>query len=157
MVRTLGEGFEELGGAVAPDWRSLVTWVWLRLRYNLDEQSVGAGLTMLGIGVATLALARWPFVFSSPWFVLTAVAGFALLRRGRLMQGFLFLLAVVLVPLLFAWLGPRKLVSASTVEQLDPDPQPVVSFIPAPPPPTPSAKAAPVDVVAEVKELDRNR
>ena len=45
------------GGAVAPDWRSLITWVWLRLRYNLDEQSVGAGLTITVTRLVALAAA----------------------------------------------------------------------------------------------------
>ena len=31
-------------GAVAPDWQSILSWAWLRLKYNLEEQSLVAGL-----------------------------------------------------------------------------------------------------------------
>jgi hypothetical protein len=138
LGRVLGEGFEELAGAVAPDWRSLVTWAWLRLRYNLDEQSIGAGLTTLGIGIVALALARWPFVFWAPWFIFAAIAGFALLRRGRSMLGFFFLLAVVATPFLFSLLEPAKKVQTPTGEKPESDTGTLLAVAtPRPAPPVP--------------------
>ena len=42
LARILGNEDTVPHGAIAPDWKSLMTWAWLRLRYDLDEQSVVA-------------------------------------------------------------------------------------------------------------------
>jgi GYF domain 2 len=85
-------------GAHAPQWKTLISWCWMRLRYNLDERSLPAGLTCLGLSIAGLLLSRWPSVFWAPWSVLAFVAGIALYRRGRVAAGISLMLASAVVP-----------------------------------------------------------
>src|SRR6478609_4449544 len=77
-------------GAVAPDWQSILNWAWLRLKYNLEEQSLVAGLVCLGLGVTALFLARFAFLswlIWLPWFVPAALAAVALMRRRQMIVG----------------------------------------------------------------------
>ena len=74
-------------GALAPDWRALLTWSWLRLRYNLGEQSLSAAWVCLFLGSACVLLSQWRAVFWLPWFVAAAVASYSLLRRGKQTAG----------------------------------------------------------------------
>lgn len=109
-------GIEEanLRGAVAPDWNAILKWGWLRLRYNLGEQSLAAGSTCLAIGILALALARWPFVFWLPWFGGAVVCAVALLRRKRDLHGALLLIGVVCLPFLFVIFAPKNHVRESS-------------------------------------------
>jgi len=105
LGRVLALGSGEAGGAIAPDWGCLLKWAWYRLRYSLSEQSVPAGMACLGIGTAVLLLSRWPFLFWVPWFIATAVAAIALIRRKHEVQGTILLAWVICIPLLFLIFG----------------------------------------------------
>lgn len=85
-------------GATAPTWRTLLSWAWMRLRYNLDEQSLPAGLVCLGASVLGLLLSQWPAVFWIPWAVLAFLAGASLHRRGKSLPGVLLMLAAAAIP-----------------------------------------------------------
>lgn len=74
-------------GALAPDWETLLAWSWLRLRYNLGEQSLTAAWICIGLGSASVFLSQWRAVFWLPWFVAAAVASYSLLRRGKQTAG----------------------------------------------------------------------
>jgi len=112
--RYLGMDEADLPGAVAPDWACILRWSWLRLRYNIGEQSLTAGATCLGIGTLALALSRWPFVFWLPWFGATVVCAIPLLRRKREVPGALLLVGVVCIPFLFIIFGPKNSVRESS-------------------------------------------
>ena len=107
LGRVLGGVDNDMRGAVAPDWISILKWAWLRLRYNLDEQSYPAGWVCLAVGAVSLALSRWPFVFWLPWFAAAVVAAVALLKRKHESHGAILLVAVVCIPLLFFIFSPR--------------------------------------------------
>jgi hypothetical protein len=102
LARVLGMDGSTSYGAVAPDWRSILTWAWLRLRYNLDEQSLAAGLIFFGIALVALPLARFSFLIWLPWLIPAAVAAVALIRRRQVLPGVALLLAVCAVPILEA-------------------------------------------------------
>ncbi len=74
-------------GALAPDWKTLLTWSWLRLRYNLGEQSLVAAWACILLGSACVFLSQWRAVFWLPWFVAAAIASYSLLQRGRQTAG----------------------------------------------------------------------
>jgi hypothetical protein len=99
---------DEADGAVAPDWGCILKWAWLRLRHGLGEGSVRAGGVCLGIGTAVLILSRWPFLFWIPWFVATAIAAVALIRRKREAHGTVLLMFVVCVPMAYFIFGLRR-------------------------------------------------
>jgi len=85
-------------GAHAPQWKTLLSWCWMRLRYNLDECSLQAGLLCLGFSIAGLLLSHWPVIFWAPWSVLSFIAGVALYRRNRVAAGIALMLASAVVP-----------------------------------------------------------
>ena len=103
-------------GAVAPDWHCILKWAWLRLRYSLGQSSVQAGGVCLAIGTAVLILSRWPFLFWIPWFIATAIAAVALIRRKREAHGTVLLLCVICVPMAYFIFGSRRESRASKVE-----------------------------------------
>ena len=107
LARILGNEDTVPHGAIAPDWKSLLTWAWLRLRYDLDEQSVVTGWVCLGIGLAALVLSHWTFIFWLPWMIAALLASLALWQRQRVVPGALLLAAAVGLPLLFFALEPK--------------------------------------------------
>lgn len=149
MGRILEASEEEWKGAVAPDWMCILKWAWVRLRYNLDEQGALAGVTCLVLGTLSLALSSWPFVFWLPWFGAAAVAAFALFRRKREGAGGLILLAIIAVPALFHFFGPKPVVQkterlvqvpvvSSETKAPAPDPKMASVTATAPPPVAPA-------------------
>ena len=135
LSRILESKGAALHGAVAPDWRSLVSWVWLRLRHDLDEQSVIAGSICLGLGLLSLALSRWPFVFWLPWIVAALIAGLALCQRRRMAAGGTMLLAALALPILFFVLGEKSHDTPQAADVPEPTPAPALAKPPAPPRP----------------------
>lgn len=154
LGRILEASEEELRGAVAPDWACILKWAWLRLRYNLDEQGALVGVTCLVLGTLSLALSNWPFVFWVPWFVAAAVAAIALFRRKREAAGGLILLAVISVPWLFHFFGPKavgqkseRVVEAPAIAVKNPAaPEPKPAPAPAPAPVLAMAEKTPVPI-----------
>jgi hypothetical protein len=136
--------FDETEGAVAPNWSCILKWAWRRLRYSLDEGSVQAGGVCLAIGTATLLLSSWPFLFWIPWFVATAIAGVALIRRKREAHGTVLLMCVVCVPILYAIHG-RK-------EPVLPRPEKEIATAPSKPETAPSPFGTPITATAPVQE-----
>jgi outer membrane biosynthesis protein TonB len=109
LARIIGDVEVELRGAIAPDWKSLLHWAWLRLRYDIDERSEIAGSVCLGIGLLVLALSHWTFLFWLPWTGAALLAAVALLQRRRFGTGILLLLGVILLPLgVFIWHSKLK-------------------------------------------------
>ncbi len=118
LARILGSAETIPRGAIAPDWKSILTWAWLRLRYDLDEQSVVTGWACLGIGLAALFLSHWTFVFWLPWMLAALLAALALGQRRRMIAGGLLLTAAVVLPLVFFALEPKpKSAPAPIVEE----------------------------------------
>ncbi len=89
---------QDLEGALAPTWRTLLKWAWLRLRFNLDERSLYAGWVSLALALGVLFLSRWPMLLWAPWAVLAFFGGVALYRRGRPGTGIALMIASALVP-----------------------------------------------------------
>ncbi len=119
LARVLGNEDTVPHGAIAPDWKSLLTWAWLRLRYDLDEQSVVAGSVCLGIGLVALVLSRWTFVFWLPWMMAALLAALALWQRRRFLAGSLMLAAAVGLPLAFlAWESKHRPASEFIVKEI---------------------------------------
>ena len=122
LARVLGSDETIPHGAIAPDWKSLIRWAWLRLRYDIDEQSAVAGLVCLGVGLAVLALSHWTFLFWLPWVFAALLSAVALIQRRRTVAGILLLLGVILLPLgVFIWhaklrAAPALPFQSSTVE-----------------------------------------
>ncbi len=95
---------QDLGGALAPTWLTLLKWSWLRLRYNLDAQSLYAGWVCLGLALSGLFLSRWPALLWLPWVVLAFFGGVALYRRERVGAGIVLMLASAVIPgSVWAW------------------------------------------------------
>ncbi len=138
LARILGNEGTIPHGAIAPDWKSLATWVWLRLRYDIDEQSLVTGWVCLGIGLVALFLSHWTFVFWLPWMMAALLAALALWQRRRVVAGAVLLAAAVALPLLFFALEPKS----------KSDPVPAVEETPEPKP----ASAPPPRVVPEPVE-----
>jgi hypothetical protein len=166
VSRLIGEVEPELRGAIAPDWKSLIQWAWLRLRYDIDERSEIAGSVCLGVGLLVLALSHWTFLFWLPWTGAALLASVALLQRRRYLVGILLLIGVILLPLgVFMWhaklkpAGPLPFQSpkVKSVEELPPltdsavlpveseSPPPPVAATPEPrrPQPAPTIPVAP--------------
>lgn len=121
---------QDLEGALAPTWRTLLKWTWLRLRFNLDEQSLYAGWVCLGLAFAGLFLSRWPMLLWAPWAVLAFFGGVALYRRGRPGTGIALMIAAALVPgalWAYFWTG----VSTANKKPVDP-PAVVAPAVPSP-------------------------
>jgi len=89
---------EDLKGAHAPTWRTLLKWAWLRVRYSLDENSLSSGWVCLGIALGGLFLSRWPALLWAPWAVLAFFGGIALYRRESTTAGISLMLASAIVP-----------------------------------------------------------
>ena len=107
LARVLGDDGGTRRGAIAPDWKSLLTWVWLRLRFDLDEKSIVTGWVCLGIGLAALVLSHWTFIFWLPWIFAALLAALALCQRRRMVAGVALLIAAVVLPLAFFALEPK--------------------------------------------------
>jgi hypothetical protein len=109
LARIIGDIEVELRGAIAPDWKSLIQWAWLRLRYDIDERSEIAGSVCLGVGLLVLALSHWTFLFWLPWTGAALLAAVALLQRKRFLTGILLLIGVIVLPLgVFIWHAKLK-------------------------------------------------
>jgi hypothetical protein len=91
---------EKEEGALAPDWKTLLVWAWLRLRYNLGEQSLAASWVCILLGSASVFLSQWRAVFWLPWFVAAAVASYSLLQRGRQTAGIVMTVLSFALPVL---------------------------------------------------------
>ena len=118
LARVLGNEDTNLHGAIAPDWKSLLTWAWLRLRFDLDEQSVVTGWACLGIGLVALVLSHWTFVFWLPWMMAALLAALALFQRRRMIVGGALLAAAIFLPLAFFALESKpKSTPAPIVEE----------------------------------------
>ena len=99
LARILGSEDTIPRGALAPDWKSIITWAWLRLRFDLDENAVVAGWICLGIGFAALLLSRWTFIFWFPWMMASLIASLALWQRRHMFAGGLLLGATIALPM----------------------------------------------------------
>ena len=166
LSRLLEKNEVELRGAIAPDWKSLLQWAWLRLRYDIDERSEIAGSVCLGVGLLVLALSHWTFLFWLPWIGGALLASVALLQRRRFVVGILLLIGVILLPLgVFIWHAKLKPAGAlpfqspnvespeepltvdettdATAEPESPPATPPESVEPKPPEPAPTIPVAP--------------
>ena len=162
---------QDLDGALAPTWRTLLKWSWLRLRYNLDEQSLSAGWVCLGLALGGLFLSRWPMLLWAPWAVLAFFGGIALYRRDRVAPGIALMLASAIIPgaiWAYFWTGVAPISERRTapepvavqpiaiapvrVVSVAPPPAQVLIEAPAPLPPvarhTPPIKSTPPTVVS---------
>ena len=157
LGRILDAPGDEMKGAVAPDWHSILKWAWLRLRYNLDEQTMAAGSICLVLGTLALVLSRFPFVFWMPWFLAAIVAAITLFRRNHEGKGALLLAAVICVPWLVHNYGPilhtqkAARITQNAPAGNPPAPVPVLApepSIPAAAPATPNPAPAPVAAIA---------
>ena len=94
------------GTSPAPDWKTIASWGWLRLRYNLDEQSLLAGCICLGIAVLGVLLTQWSAAFWGPLLLPPIFAVASLLRKKQFIAGGLLLAGVAAVPMLAQqWAG----------------------------------------------------
>ncbi len=82
----------------APDWRTILRWAWMRLRYNIDEKSLWAGAICLAISLIGVLCTQWPVVFWGPLVVPPLVAAWALLRRKRFVAGGILLALAASIP-----------------------------------------------------------
>ena len=139
LARILGNEDTIPHGAIAPDWRSLLTWVWLRLRFDLDHKSVVTGWVCLSIGLLSLALSHWTFIFWLPWILAALLAALALCQRRRMVAGALLLAAALGLPLVFFAMEPKPKPAPDIVEEKIVVARPVVVEAPRPP-----AEPAPV-------------
>jgi hypothetical protein len=94
------------GTSPAPDWKTIASWSWLRLRYNLDEKSLAAGCICLAIAVLGVLVSQWSAAFWGPMLLPPIFAVASLLRKKRYVAGLLLLAGVAAVPLLAQkWAG----------------------------------------------------
>ncbi len=144
---------KDLDGALAPTWKTLLKWSWLRLRYNLDEQSLSAGWVCLGLALSGLFLSRWPMLLWAPWAVLAFFGGVALYRRERIGSGIALMLAAAIIPgslWAYFWTG------VAPVSERNPVPASVAVKPAAPAPVAPALPPAPPPLAAPVKQLAVN-
>ena len=145
------EESQDLEGALAPTWRTLIKWAWLRLRYNLDEQSLSAGWVCLGLAMTGLFLSRWPVLLWAPWAILAFLGGIALYRRNRPGSGISLMIAAALIPgalWAYFWATPPAFKEVEKAPPTAPIPAAVLVQTPAPasvltpvePPPPPLEK-----------------
>ena len=154
LGRVLEGAAEEGTGANAPDWATILTWAWRRVRYHMDEQSERAGAVCLALGTAALLLSNWPFVFWVPCFVAATVAAVALLMRQRTSPALMILGGVVCIPLIFLVFGPHfnsrperaGVVEVPATVAEPPAAVPVVAVKPSTPPPLLTPAKAPTPV-----------
>ncbi|HEV7867745.1 MAG TPA: serine protease [Chthoniobacteraceae bacterium] len=149
----------EAGGAIAPDWKSLGKWAALRLQHDVLAGHAMVGLVCAAIGGLVVILSHWPAALWLPWFAVAIAIGVLALRSGRTLSGLLPLVAVAVVPVIYA-LITRDQDSASKVAAVQPDttevqtealPPPIPSVSEAPVRSRESAKATPVPVVSVEK------
>ncbi len=146
LARILGNEDTIPHGAIAPDWRSLLTWVWLRLRFDLDHKSIVTGWVCLGIGLLSLALSHWPFIFWLPWMIAALLAALALCQRRRMVAGALLLAAALGLPLVFFAMEPKPKPAPVIVEEEKVVARPVVVETPRP-------AAQPAPVISELEKI----
>ena len=82
----------------APDWLTISRWAWMRLRYNIDEQSLWAGCTCLTIALIGVLCTQWSVVFWGPLVLPPIVAAWALLRRKRFVAGGILFASAASIP-----------------------------------------------------------
>ncbi len=85
------------GTPPAPAPMTILRWGWMRLRYNLGEKSLPAGLVCLAMACLGVLLTQWPPAFWGPLVLLPIAAACALLHRRRFVAGLLLLAAVGLL------------------------------------------------------------
>jgi hypothetical protein len=159
---------QDLEGALAPTWRTLLKWSWLRLRYNLDEQSLSAGWVCLGLALAGLFLSRWPMLLWAPWAVLAFFGGIALYRRQQPGPGIALMLAAAIVPgglWAYFWTtaptatinaapAPVAVISApAPIQKPTAEAQPATASAPVPPPPPPITAIPGLVPAADLEKL----
>ena len=94
------------GTSPAPDFQTIASWSWLRLRYNLDEQSLLAGCICLAMAVLGVLVSQWSAAFWGPLLLPPIFAVAALLRKKQYAAGLLLLAGIAAVPLLAQkWAG----------------------------------------------------
>lgn len=119
---------EALDGALAPTWRTLLKWSWLRLRYNIDEKSLPAGWVCLGFALCGVFLSRWPLLLWAPWAVFAFFGGVALYHRKRTAAGISLMLSAALIPgALWAYFWTDSLSASRTA------PAPIIHVVQSPP------------------------
>lgn len=89
----------------APDCKTILRWAWMRLRYNIDEKSLWAGIACLAIALVGVLCAQWAFVFWGPLVLPPVVAAWALLRRKRFLAGAVMLAAAASISWLARYWG----------------------------------------------------
>lgn len=89
-------------GAFAPDWTTLRIWAWRRVRHSILYEPVRAGFVCVGIGLVVVLLTWWTPLLWLPWFLVAALAGILLFRRGVVVPATL-LLGCVLLGVALAW------------------------------------------------------
>lgn len=116
--------------AIAPDWRSIMVWAAVRLRYDVGAGSLVLGLVCVAIGVLLVLLARWPMTFWLPWFLVPIVTALFAMKQNRPLAGFSLLLVVAAVPVVFS-LASRD----DSPRRVEPIVSTTISATPRPPEP----------------------
>ncbi|RYD60936.1 MAG: DUF4339 domain-containing protein, partial [Verrucomicrobiaceae bacterium] len=108
LIRVLDKTEEDRYGALAPDWRSISRWAWIRFRNDIAEKSLVTGGICLAVGAVVMVLSFWPVLLWLPWFAAAVFAAIALLRRQRAEQALMLLAGVICLPFFFLILGPGR-------------------------------------------------
>ena len=94
------------GTPPSPGFPTIIRWSWMRLRYNLGEKSLAAGLVCLGMASLGVMLTQWPSAFWAPLLVPPALAFIQLLRKRRFVAAAFLFAGIATVPLLAQkWVG----------------------------------------------------
>ncbi|MEK0449055.1 MAG: domain 2 [Verrucomicrobiota bacterium] len=94
------------GTPPAPEFPAIMRWSWMRLRYNLGEKSLSAGLVCLGMASLGVMLTQWPSAFWAPLLVPPVLAWIRLLRKRRFVAGAFLFAGIASIPLLAQkWVG----------------------------------------------------
>lgn len=94
------------GTPPAPEFPAIMRWSWMRLRYNLGEKSLSAGLVCLGMASLGVMLTQWPSAFWAPLLVPPVLAFIRLLRKRRFVAGAFLFAGIATIPLLAQkWVG----------------------------------------------------
>ena len=136
LARWLDRERAPLHPAIAPDWKSIATWVAVRLRHEVIEGSLAIGLGCAAIGTVVAILARWPATLWLPWFAIAVCTGILAVRNGRVVPGLAMLLAVAAVPVAFSLIGREAHVvqEEPAAEEPQPTPQSAARAAPTPAP-----------------------
>lgn len=97
LVRFLDDSREPITGAIAPDWRCVLAWVWVRLSRDVSQGSFAVGAVATAIGAAVIAGTYWPTALWAPWLAVPVLAAFFALKHGRALAGVGLLLLVAVV------------------------------------------------------------